>query len=82
MKTYTLLRPAEDGKHFALRLHLTDDDTVWFVELDQVDIDAAIEAEGWCGTYVNDIPVVILEGTNSDIPPEAKAYLTQWGTAW
>lgn len=55
------------------------DDECLSVDIDEVDINAAIEEEGWCGTYgsMTGNPVVFQAGDEPTLRPEAEAYLTQ-----
>lgn len=77
MKTYEAWARMEDGA--VIHTTLDEDQVIDMVELDPVDVDAAIEAEGWCGARgaTHGLPFV-LQQEHDTTPCEAAAtYLRQ-----
>lgn len=75
MKTYAILN--RHGLYCVYTLEQMQRDNPTDVGVE--DMDAAIEADGWCGTYIDVEPVVVIEGEDHQhgLPTEADAFLEQ-----
>ena len=63
---------------------LNEDNVIDMVEMDPVDVDAAIEAEGWCGAYgiTYGFPFVICPTGTTTMPEGGKAFIKAAIAAW